>query len=245
MKILVADDSRVMRRIIVRALRQAGYGGHDIVEAENGRETVDLVATERPDLVVSDWHMPVLNGIDALAELRASGSTVPFGFVTSDGSDSVRGRACAAGALFLIAKPFRAEALRDALTGSCRQTMSVHLPGAGAGARPVRRSARPRRPAASPALPSCPDPAAPATVATYVDDQECVRAVISCDLDLSARAGAAIGLVPPSGADRAIRSGCVDGALGENLAEVLDVAATLFERHRRHPRPAARAAPGR
>jgi len=117
MKILVADDSRVMRRIIVRALRQAGYGGHEVVEAENGRETVDLVATERPDLVVSDWHMPVLNGIDALAELRASGSTVPFGFVTSDGSDTVRRRACAAGALFLIAKPFRAEALRDALDG--------------------------------------------------------------------------------------------------------------------------------
>ena len=117
MKILIADDSRVMRRIIARALRQAGFGGHDIVEAANGREAVALVATEQPDLVVSDWHMPVLNGIDALDEVRASGSRVPMGFVTSDVSESVRARAAAAGALFLIPKPLRSDVLRDALTG--------------------------------------------------------------------------------------------------------------------------------
>ena len=73
-----------------------------------------------------------------------------------------------------------------------------------------------------------PGPATPVTVAVYVDDRERRRAVISCDLELSARAGAAIGLVPSSGAERAIRSGVVDGALGENLHEVLDVAAALF-----------------
>jgi two-component system chemotaxis response regulator CheY len=61
--------------------------------------------------------MPVLNGIDALTELRASGSQVPMGFVTSDGSVSVRDRAAAAGAQFLIPKPLRSDVLRDALTG--------------------------------------------------------------------------------------------------------------------------------
>lgn len=115
MKILIADDSRVMRQIVIRTLRQAGHGGHEIVEAENGRQALELVHTEAPDLVLSDWNMPEMNGIDCLAALRASGSTVAFGFVTSEGSDEMRQRADAAGAAFLIAKPFTPEAFDDAL----------------------------------------------------------------------------------------------------------------------------------
>jgi two-component system, chemotaxis family, chemotaxis protein CheY len=117
MKIIVADDSKVMRTIVIRTLRQAGHGGHDIVEAENGRDCLDKVAAEKPDLVLSDWNMPEMNGIDCLAALRAQGSQVPFGFVTSEGSDEMRARAAAAGALFLIAKPFTAETFDEALRG--------------------------------------------------------------------------------------------------------------------------------
>ena len=117
MKIIVTDDSRVMRQIVIRTLRQAGHGGHDIVEAENGRECLEKVATEQPDLVLSDWNMPEMNGIDCLAALRAQGSQVQFGFVTSEGSDEMRARAAAAGALFLIAKPFTAETFSEALDG--------------------------------------------------------------------------------------------------------------------------------
>lgn len=116
-KILVADDSRVMRQIVVRTLRQAGYGGHDIVEAENGREALTVAQTQSPDLILSDWNMPEMNGIDCLAALRASGNQTPFGFVTSEGSDDMRARAAAAGALFLIAKPFTPESFDEALRG--------------------------------------------------------------------------------------------------------------------------------
>ncbi|MEQ6901943.1 response regulator [Nocardioides sp. YIM 152588] len=115
MKILIADDSRVMRQIVIRTLRQAGHGGHDIVEAENGRQALDMVATEAPDLVLSDWNMPEMNGIDCLVALRGTGSQVPFGFVTSEGSEEMRERAAAAGAAFLIAKPFTPEAFDEAL----------------------------------------------------------------------------------------------------------------------------------
>jgi two-component system chemotaxis response regulator CheY len=115
MKILVADDSRVMRQIVIRTLRQAGYAGHDIVEAENGRQALELVHSETPDLVLSDWNMPEMNGIDLLAALRSGGSTVPFGFVTSEGSADMRARAEAGGALFLIAKPFTPESFDEAL----------------------------------------------------------------------------------------------------------------------------------
>ena len=104
-----------MRQIVVRTLRQAGHGGHEIVEAENGKQAFDLVTTERPDLVLSDWNMPEMTGIDCLSALRAAGSDVAFGFVTSEGSDEMRQRATAAGAAFLIAKPFTPEAFDDAL----------------------------------------------------------------------------------------------------------------------------------
>jgi two-component system chemotaxis response regulator CheY len=117
MKILVADDSRVMRQIVIRTLRQAGYSGHDVVEAGDGKEALELVRSEAPDLVLSDWNMPEMNGIDLLTTLRASGSTVPFGFVTSEGSEDMRARAATAGALFLIAKPFTPETFGDALSG--------------------------------------------------------------------------------------------------------------------------------
>ena len=116
MKIIVADDSRVMRQIVIRTMRQAGHTGHDIIEAENGREAVELVHRESPDLVLSDWNMPEMNGIDALQALRAGGSDVAFGFVTSEGSDEMRQRAQQAGAAFLIAKPFTPEAFDEALS---------------------------------------------------------------------------------------------------------------------------------
>ena len=115
MKILVADDSRVMRQIVVRTLRQAGFGGHDIVEAADGAEGLSMVTAERPDLVLSDWNMPNMTGIEFLRALRGSGDQTPFGFVTSEGSDEMRGLASSAGAMFLIAKPFTAETFEDAL----------------------------------------------------------------------------------------------------------------------------------
>ena len=117
MKILIADDSRVMRQIVIRTLRQAGFDDHDVVEAENGRDALAKVGSEQPDLVLSDWNMPEMTGLECLQALRASGSTVPFGFVTSEGSPEMRERAEGAGALFLIAKPFTADTFRDALDG--------------------------------------------------------------------------------------------------------------------------------
>ena|SRR2546423_4424992 len=115
MKILIADDSRVMRQIVTRTLRQAGYEGHDLVEAADGRQAYDAVVAESPDLVLSDWNMPELTGVEVLRKLRDGGNQVPFGFVTSESSEEMRRTAEAAGALFLITKPFTADSFRDAL----------------------------------------------------------------------------------------------------------------------------------
>ncbi|HEY4604278.1 MAG TPA: response regulator [Blastococcus sp.] len=117
MKILVADDSRVMRQIVIRTLRQAGYDDHDIVEAEDSRDALNKVASESPDLILSDWNMPNMTGIECLEALRSSGSAVPFGFVTSEGSPEMREKAAKAGAMFLIAKPFNEDTFKEHLDG--------------------------------------------------------------------------------------------------------------------------------
>jgi two-component system chemotaxis response regulator CheY len=116
MKILVVDDSRAMRMIVVRTLRQAGFGGHEVLEAENGREALDLVRRHGPDLVLSDWNMPEVSGLQFLVTLRAQGDATPFCFVTSEGSEEMREQAAAAGALGLIAKPFTADSFTDLLS---------------------------------------------------------------------------------------------------------------------------------
>ncbi|HMV38388.1 response regulator [Plasticicumulans sp.] len=109
MKILVADDSKAMRSIVIRTLRQAGYSGHKVIEAENGAQALELAKDEEPDLIVSDWNMPEMNGLEFLKALRAAGMDTPFGFVTTEASPEMRALADENGAAFLITKPFTAE----------------------------------------------------------------------------------------------------------------------------------------
>ena len=117
MKILIVDDSKAMRMIVTRTLRQAGFADHDYLEAENGLEGLAQVESAAPDLVLSDWNMPEMTGIEFLQALRAKGNDVRFGFVTSESTDAMRELAAGAGALFLIAKPFTADTFSDALKG--------------------------------------------------------------------------------------------------------------------------------
>ncbi|MBU2501468.1 MAG: response regulator [bacterium] len=115
MKILVVDDSRAMRRIVARTIRQAGFEGHEIVEAENGKEALDVVKAQKPDLILSDWHMPEMTGIEFLAAMNAEGLEIPFGFVTSESTKEMVDLATEGGAMFLLAKPFTAEDMGQVL----------------------------------------------------------------------------------------------------------------------------------
>jgi two-component system chemotaxis response regulator CheY len=109
MKILIADDSRVMRQIVIRTLRQAGFDDHELIEAADGKDAFDKTTAEKPDLVLSDWNMPEMTGIEVLRQLRAAGNDVKFGFVTSECTPEMMQAAEAAGSLFFIVKPFSAE----------------------------------------------------------------------------------------------------------------------------------------
>ena len=116
MNILVVDDSKAMRMIVKRTVKKAGFQDHNFVEAENGKKALDRINSDPPDLVLSDWNMPLMTGIELLEKLKEDGNTVKFGFVTSEGTQEMRDRASAAGALCLICKPFTVEAFVEALT---------------------------------------------------------------------------------------------------------------------------------
>ena len=117
MKILIVDDSKAMRMIVMRHLRQAGYGDAVLLEAANGVEALDVVRAEAPELILSDWNMPEMNGHEFLCALRGDGNATRFGFVTSECTPEMRRVALESGAEFLIAKPFTVEAFEAALAG--------------------------------------------------------------------------------------------------------------------------------
>ena len=114
-KILIIDDSTAMRMIVRKTLRLAGFEGHEFVEAEDGAKGLAAITAAAPDLVLSDWNMPNMTGIELLEKLNQTGVKVPFGFVTTEVTPDMRQRAVAAGAHFVVAKPFTPESFRDAL----------------------------------------------------------------------------------------------------------------------------------
>ena len=100
---------------ISRTIRQAGFEGHDIVEAENGKEALEVVKAEKPDLILSDWHMPEMTGIEFLNAMNAEGIEIPFGFVTSESTKEMVDLATEGGAMFLLAKPFTTDDMAQVL----------------------------------------------------------------------------------------------------------------------------------
>jgi two-component system, chemotaxis family, chemotaxis protein CheY len=115
MQIMVVDDSKAMRMIVIRTLRQAGFRDHTFLEAADGAEALAAITANPPDLVLSDWNMPNMSGIDLLKGLNAAGCKVNFGFVTSESTPEMRALSTAEGAMFLISKPFNEETFSAAL----------------------------------------------------------------------------------------------------------------------------------
>lgn len=111
MKVLIVDDSKAMRMIVRRALTQAGFSNIEAIEAGNGMQALELIEQESPDLVLSDWNMPEMKGIDLLNSLRSKGRRVPLGFITSESSAEIHQKAVDSGAAFVIVKPFTSAAI--------------------------------------------------------------------------------------------------------------------------------------
>jgi two-component system chemotaxis response regulator CheY len=115
MKVLIVDDSRAMRIIVARTLRLAGWDTLDIAEASSGADAVDKLVDPLPDLVLSDWNMPHMSGLELLEWLRERGFRGVFAFVTSEATERMRAQALSAGASAYLTKPFSPESFRAAL----------------------------------------------------------------------------------------------------------------------------------
>ncbi len=114
MRILVVDDSKAMRSIVMRAVRQAGFDA-TFDEAADGTEALRVIRDSPPALVMADWNMPGMNGMELLRSLRAEGSDVKMGFVTAESDPGIRNMAYRSGAAFMLTKPFTPDAVQVVL----------------------------------------------------------------------------------------------------------------------------------
>ncbi|WP_321476866.1 response regulator [uncultured Paludibaculum sp.] len=115
MNILVVDDSKAMRMIVRRTLRQIGYGSENVQEASNGDEALALLKNGVPDLMLCDWNMPGMSGLELLRTIRENQQGTRFVFVTTECTEEMRNEAASAGADYLISKPFTADHFQVAL----------------------------------------------------------------------------------------------------------------------------------
>ncbi|MEO2049996.1 MAG: response regulator [Pirellulales bacterium] len=125
-QILVVDDSRLSRRMIVDALQQTG---HDITEAVNGAVALESFRQNRPDCIVSNLLMPVMDGHEMLRQIRAIDSAVPVIIASADIQQSSRAQCEELGISGFLTKPIQAEALLECVEAILIQTAGVETHG--------------------------------------------------------------------------------------------------------------------
>jgi two-component system, chemotaxis family, chemotaxis protein CheY len=113
MRFLIIDDSVTMRRIIANILVRLGYP--DVVHAANGREALDRIATEAVDVVITDWYMPEMNGLDFVKTLRTTPATshIPIVIVTANAASDDIQHALRLGVKGYVLKPFSVDTMKD------------------------------------------------------------------------------------------------------------------------------------
>jgi two-component system chemotaxis response regulator CheY len=131
MRFLIIDDSVTMRRIIANILARLGHP--EVLHASNGREALDRLAAEHVDVVITDWYMPEMNGLDFVTTLRNTPATshIPIVIVTANAASDDIQHALHLGVKSYILKPFTVETMKDKIDALLAQLEG----GAGAGDR--------------------------------------------------------------------------------------------------------------
>ena len=115
--ILIVDDSLPMRSVIKKTLGAAGYGGSEILEAQNGQEALDMMRHNWVDVVLTDYNMPVMNGLDFILKAKKEDllRDIPFIVVSTEGNKDRISQFMESGAAGYVTKPFTAESIRDVM----------------------------------------------------------------------------------------------------------------------------------
>jgi two-component system, NtrC family, response regulator AtoC len=111
-KILIADDEKNMRWILEKNLKDEGFG---VIEAADGEEAFELFLDQEPDMVILDYRMPGIDGIEVLKRIKTINEKVPVIMVTAHGSTDAAVEAMKLGAIDYISKPFEMEELKMAI----------------------------------------------------------------------------------------------------------------------------------
>jgi len=115
MKVLIVDDFSTMRRIVRNVLKQIGFT--NMIEADNGKNALKILKKENVDLILCDWNMPEMPGIELLKTLRSEDElkSIPFVMVTAEAQKDNIIEAVKAGVSSYIVKPFTAETVSEKL----------------------------------------------------------------------------------------------------------------------------------
>ncbi len=113
---LVVDDFATMRRIIKKVLKDLQFG--DVVEADNGAEALKILRSSKIDLIVSDWNMPEMGGLELLKLVRGDEQlkAIPFLMVTAEAQKENIMEAVKAKVSNYVVKPFTAAILEEKIT---------------------------------------------------------------------------------------------------------------------------------
>lgn len=116
--LLAVDDSKTMREMVAFTLQEAGY---NVLQAEDGKDALNVLSTNKVDGIITDLNMPNMNGFDLIRAVRANGDNkfVPILMLTTEGDDSKKQEGKSAGATGWIVKPFNPEKLIDVVKKVC------------------------------------------------------------------------------------------------------------------------------
>jgi two-component system chemotaxis response regulator CheY len=120
MRFLIVDDSSTMRRIIINTLTKLGY--KEFHEAGNGREGLDKLASTSVDMIITDWNMPEMSGIDFIRAVRANNATklLPVLMVTTNAAEDDIVAALKAGVNNYVVKPFTPDTIREKIQSAMK-----------------------------------------------------------------------------------------------------------------------------
>jgi len=115
MKILIVDDFATMRKILRNILKQIGF--KNISEADDGKSALKILKKENFDLILSDWNMPEISGLELLNKVKSDNElkNIPFVMVTAEAQKDNILEAVKAGVNSYILKPFTPETVREKL----------------------------------------------------------------------------------------------------------------------------------
>ena len=117
--ILLVDDSSPMRSVLKRIFKSAGYGSSEFHEAANGKEAIELMNNDWIDIVITDYNMPVMDGMEFVKKVKETDllKDIPVVVVSTEGNRAKIEEFMACGVAGYITKPFTPEAIRDLITG--------------------------------------------------------------------------------------------------------------------------------